>query len=806
MGAERIISAGVFTRENDQSFIAQGVAELGAVVVGPTQLGPAFVPTRISSYSEFAAKFGSLTVDTYVPNLVKDYLSNASSVIVTRVLGNGGWSFTASRKLAAIVTGSTILAVFHPSKNASPNSLGLELSSITSSTGTPSGSITGSFVLTLTGSGFASATRVSASLLASSPNFITKTLGSNEFNSLATGSYVLTTAFPLILFKELANSASLSASVISLATSSVAFDFTSSFAEGYDAAKTPFITDGATSNPKNLFRFVHLSHGLATNKDLYVSINGLIEPADVNGVEQYSTFNVIVRDFGDSDKQPSVLEQYNNVNLDPNSPNFIAKVIGDRYFEYSSTLQKVNTKGNYPNVSKYIRVEMSDNFNPELTVSSLSVKAGPHGFKKLDQTIIGFTGFNLPGVIYKVTQSIDGAYSSRAYLGFDMSLQDNLNYLNPVPTIAGVSSGSVGIDFSVNNYFGHPSATWTGSLSASVDVSGIAGPLPSQVQFNVPFQGGTDGINPATIRRMGNDIAASNAFGYDLSASTTAGAVAFNKAIDILSNADEYDFNLLAIPGVLASLHGSVTNYATSMVENRGDAFYVLDLNNQDSSVASAVAVTAGLTSNYVGTYYPWVKINDVSTGRPTFVPPSTIVLGAFANNDRVAAPWFAVGGLNRGGLGAVIEAKNKLSQAERDNLYTNRINPIATFPGTGVSIHGQKTLQVKSTAFDRINVRRLLIDIKKFVASTSRFLVFEQNTAVTRNRFLNLVTPYLESVQQRQGLYGFRVVMDDTNNTAEVIDRNQLVGQIYLQPTKTAEFIILDFNVLPTGATFPTA
>ena len=197
------------------------------------------------------------------------------------------------------------------------------------------------------------------------------------------------------------------------------------------------------------------------------------------------------------------------------------------------------------------------------------------------------------------------------------------------------------------------------------------------------------------------------------------------------------------------------------------------------------------------------VKFSD-SRSRPVLVPPSVIVPGAIAASDNIAAEWFAPAGLNRGVLGNVIEAKTRLNQAERDILYDNKVNPIATFPQTGVCIWGQKTLQERSTALDRINVRRLLIALKKFIASSSKYLVFEQNTTATRNRFLNIVNPYLESVQQRQGLYAFRVVMDETNNTPTVIDRNQLVGAIYLQPTKTAEFIILDFNVLPTGATFP--
>jgi len=796
--AEAIISPGVFTRENDQTFLTQGVAQLGAVVIGPTEKGPAFVPTRITSYNEFVAKFGSNTSDTYVPNTVKDYLGNATAVTVTRVLGNGGWSFPVARGLAALVTGSTVLAVFHPSKNdTDPNALGLKQSTIAPS----SSNITGSFVLSLSGSGFASAKVVSASLWSTNPNYITKTLGANEYNSLASGVYGAS-AFPYILFKDTANSLATSSNV-TLVTSSADILFTSSVAEGYAAAETPWITDGNVSAPKELFKFVNQSHGTATNTDVYVSITNLQEIADVDGVEQYPIFTVFVRRVGDTDKLPSIVEQYTNVNLDPNSPNFIAKAIGDRYFEYDSTLGKVVTKGTYPNVSKYLRIVMSDNFTTDLTVSSLSPKTSPRGFKKLNQTIIGFAGVNLPPVVYKVTQSFDADYSSRAYLGFDFASSDNLNYLKPVPQVGSATSASINSDFTVNSLNGHPDAVYTGPLSASVDLSGVSGPLPSQLQFSVPMQGGTDGINPSIVRKLGADITATNMGGYDLSTLSTAGSKTYLKALDILSNQDEYDFNILVLPGVIKKFHSSLTSYATEMVEDRGDAFYIMDLADLNSTVNAAIAEIAGLDSNYAAVYYPWVKINDANTGRPTFVPPSVLIPGVFASSDSISAEWFAPAGLDRGGLGQVIEAKNKLSQAERDALYTNRINPIATFPGTGVSVYGQKTLQVKATALDRINVRRLLIALKKFIASSSRFLVFEQNTTVTRNRFLNIVNPYLESVQQRQGLFAYRVVMDESNNTSDVIDRNQLVGQIFLQPTRTAEFILLDFNLVPTGATF---
>ena len=202
--------------------------------------------------------------------------------------------------------------------------------------------------------------------------------------------------------------------------------------------------------------------------------------------------------------------------------------------------------------------------------------------------------------------------------------------------------------------------------------------------------------------------------------------------------------------------------------------------------------------------YWPWIQIPEPDLGKNVWVPPSVVVCGVYAFNDKVAHPWFAPAGLNRGGISEAIMAQTRLTHDERDTLYEGRVNPIASFPGQGVCVWGQKTLQAKPSALDRINVRRLLISLKKFIASTSRFLVFEQNTAQTRNRFLNIANPYLEQVQSNSGLHAFKVVMDETNNTPDVIDRNILYGQIFLQPTRTAEFIVLDFTIQPTGAAFP--
>ena len=325
----------------------------------------------------------------------------------------------------------------------------------------------------------------------------------------------------------------------------------------------------------------------------------------------------------------------------------------------------------------------------------------------------------------------------------------------------------------------------TGSYSGSLPIVGSG-------SIGGAFQGGL--VATATTQFMNEAITTGNIQGFAPSDYIT--------AFTLLNNKDEYQFNVLLAPGV--TLDNSAAANMISTCEGRGDAIAIVDCKTYGSTVSSATSAAAGQSSNYAATYWPWIQLYSSTLGKAVWAPASTVMGGVLAFNDQVGAEWFAPAGLNRGGVPSVLKAERKLSQNDRDNLYNGNVNPLATFPGEGVVVFGQKTLQRKATALDRVNVRRLLIALKDFIGQVGKNLVFEQNTNVTRNRFLAQVNPYLESVVQRQGLFAYKVVMDDTNNTADVIDRNQLVGQIYIQPTKTAEFIILNFNVLPTGATFP--
>jgi len=317
-------------------------------------------------------------------------------------------------------------------------------------------------------------------------------------------------------------------------------------------------------------------------------------------------------------------------------------------------------------------------------------------------------------------------------------------------------------------------------------------PLVGSGSYGGSFSGGVADTNLPKL--MNENIITTNIQGF-----TTDD---YNRAFTLLSNKDEYRFNVLLAPGV--TLSGASADNMIACVEGRGDAIAIIDNGVYSTSVNAAVENASGASSNYAATYFPWVQLFSTNLGKVVWCPPSTVVGGVLAFNDQVGKEWFAPAGLNRGGIPSVVRAAIRLSQSNRDTLYTGNVNPLATFPGTGVCVWGQKTLQRKPTALDRVNVRRLLIALKDFIGGVARNLVFEQNTTVTRNTFLSQVNPYLEQVTQQQGLFAYRVVMDDTNNTPDVIDRNQLVGQIFIQPTKTAEFIILNFNLTPTGAEFP--
>ena len=789
--AERIVSPGVFTREKDLSFLPAGIAQLGAAIVGPTLTGPAMIPTQVTSYSEFENKFGTQDPTNYTAYTVKSYLQRggAPSATIVRTLGNGGYSFTTPIVLTLSSSeGSKVSAVLLPTVSCSAlaTSFGFGATKFTGSNASASGaevhSETAAQNISLVVSGAAVGEQTySISLKPSDSTYITKVFGTSP-----NGSKPVYVALNFENFASASFAATVVTASVSTATSYIVSG--SSYGDyGFTEALTPYITD---QSGNKLFRFHTFSDGTDSNSKFKVSIANIKESDIGAGGDDatstyYSSFTVQIRTFSDTDSKLNIVETFSDVNLNKNSKNYIGRRIGDKYLLFGND-GKIISKGNYTNLSKYVYIEMFD------STDTYDISQYPFGYGNLYKP----ANVTIPLVSHTTTLSgSDGTQNTKIYFGFNFTNTNNLQYINPA--VVTVESDSDYLSQSSNTFL----------LSTCYDSSGVAITVSStikELKFTVPFHTGFDGMKQYVTKATGLDIAGTNVFGFNLNSATTAGTKTYRAALDTISNPDEIDINMLLIPGALHRLHSAVTSYAITLCEERGDVFYVMDAGDIEDSITVTTDAVATLDSNFTATYFPWVKINDDNVGRPVWVSPSVVIAGAIAYNDRNAAVWFAPAGLNRGGLTEVIEAYTRLTQSERDDLYENRVNPIATFPGTGVVAFGQKTLQAKPSALDRINVRRLLIALKKFIASSSKYLVFEQNTSATRSRFLNIVNPYLESVQSRSGLSAFKVVMDDSNNTSEVIDRNQLVGQIYIQPTRTAEFIVLDFVVLPTGATFP--
>ena len=586
-----------------------------------------------------------------------------------------------------------------------------------------------------------------------------------------------------------------------------------------------------------LFKVHTLSDGTLSNTKFKIEISNVKLAGTVPGSD-WGSFTLAVRAYSDTDKKPKYLEIYQNLNLDPESANYVARRIGNRY-AYITYAGKLIQFGDFTTLSKYIRIEASD--------VSYPVSCVPYGFESYSTPIDSTASNYVPAIQYSKASIYGlgpGKYPSGTVFGsvpstdseiqalyptssFGVGVDNNTKqYFKPLPYYGASDSNGVNIDFDLEDkvwgttnskFYAQGTYVSTGSLLSPT----LSGSIPSVYdavnestyvklrKFVLGFQGGFEGQWPAIPINVGSNITAGNTQGLDCTNINSPGSIAYKQAIAAIGNPDEFDINLIVTPGIFREQHSYVTELVIDMCETRQDCFYIMDnvvfpaSNQTVGLIDAAINTVATIDSNYVGTYYPWVKILDTNTNKIISVPPSVVLPAVYAANDNSAAEWYAPAGLNRGGIPTAVQVLDRVTHSERDTLYEGRVNPIAAFPGQGICVWGQKTLQIAPSALDRINVRRLLINLKKFIASSSNYLVFEQNVASTRNRFLSIVTPYLESVQQRNGIYAFQVKMDAENNTPDLIDRNILYGQIYIQPTRTAEFIILDFNILPTGAAF---
>jgi len=571
---------------------------------------------------------------------------------------------------------------------------------------------------------------------------------------------------------------------------------------------------GAGSTLQRLFRFITISDGNAANEDVKFSI--------INIRPDNRTFDLVIRNFNDTDDNPSVVEKFSNLSMDSTSNGYIARKIG-------------TSDGEYPLRSKYIMVELYDENDPDLK------NHFPAGFEGvLNRTYIGDRTGMAPKIEYKTSYSeFTTSKLRKTYLGLSSNIgvdQDFFDYKGINEVNNGIFTGKTdGFHLDVNATSGTIDAgedTYVPTLQVGVsafttDSSLSGGPydkLAARKFTFAPF-GGYDGWDEYRTQRTNGDSYTKTGSKGSLGLSSglfsthvtseedegiTSDYYAFLDGIYTYNNPEAVNINVFASPGLDLENQIGLVESAVDMIEvDRADSLYVITTPDIGGDVDSPEPLTvgeavdlvedSGIDSNYSATYWPWLQMNDTENNKYVWLPPTVEVMRNIALTDNVAFPWFAAAGLNRGTTNAV-KARVKLRLDDRDTLYEGRLNPMATFSDVGVVIFGNKTLQVKETALNRINVRRLLLQARKLISAVSIRLLFEQNDEVVRNQFLSLVNPILDNIRKERGLTDFRVTLDDT---PESIDRNELNGRVFIKPTRSLEYISIEFNITNTGANF---
>jgi hypothetical protein len=641
-------------------------------------------------------------------------------------------------------------------------------------------------------------------------------------------------------------------------------------------------------NQPELFKLVGLSiEGEHLQRKVKVSISNIRAPQDRDN-DPFGTFTLEIRDINDTDARKNVLERYDNLNLNPNSPRFISAVIGDRYIEYDSAEKRYKEKGDYPNNSRLVRVvvssavangtvdeealpfgvkgplkyntfEISQTGSQAFTgVSAVTADSVPNPPGGTDGNVdvgsgIGYdAAFEFPSIALRgASNSPEGFGNPKdAYFGVDLfkdgsSTRVDESVLDLVRTKPGEIDSFVKGTYTDHQYVftlddidadcptsddnatvRHRSYT-SGSHALGTSLSHLSGGYEAVLdaginKFTTVMHGGFDGLDITEADPFRNTILDGTDAGYGSTAATNYAKASIQRALDVIKDPEEMDFNIAVLPGIT---NEALTQDLADICEDRGDALAIIDpkggyepLHEGQPSNYPALGSVSNTVSNmkaralntsYACTYYPWVQTRDPNAGQLLWVPPSVVALGTMGSSEANSELWFAPAGFNRGGLSegsagiSVVSAREKLTSEQRDDLYENRINPIASFPSEGLVIFGQKTTQIKSSALDRINVRRLMIFLKKEISNIANGILFDQNVQTTWNRFKGRAEPLLASVLARFGLEDYKLILDETTTTPDLRDRNIMYAKVLLKPAKAIEFIALDFTIMRSGAAF---
>ena len=627
------------------------------------------------------------------------------------------------------------------------------------------------------------------------------------------------------------------------------------------------------SSQQKLFRIATLDSGEYEQRNYKISIGDIKAPT--NDFDDYGSFSVFVRSSQDNDIRPQLIEAFTNVNLNPASPNYIARIIGDKFVEWSDTDRRLREYGTYTNNSKYIRVEMNDDvdagnidptylpfgfFGPprykSFTLTSGSnptiaapvtggfgptFSAGTFAFTAANVTAsivfptiplvtsASYIGLSDPTNVYFGIRTDDGGANTEfthayydltranVYSTYEFTSETYLenSFVFSLDDVSGSAAGTIGAV-----YVSGSRVAGTSLTAVSNSAGGYRGVLNAGYNaFTMPLFNGFDGFDATESEPLRNSLMSGTP-----TETTSYVYNTYKRAIDTCSDPETLVTDIVAVPGLTNT---GLTNHLISTCEARADALAIIDLPNVYKPEAEGTATTRqsrytgtattaatalkgrGLNSSYGATYYPWVQVTDTVSNRVLFVPPSVVALGAMSYGQATQELWFAPAGFTRGGLSEgrggipVIGVSEKLSSKDRDTLYEANINPIAQFPAEGIVIFGQKTLQVTPSALDRINVRRMMIFVKREISRIASTLLFDQNVDVTWSKFTGQVNPFLATVKSRLGLSDYRVILDKTTTTPDLVDRNIMYAKIFLKPARAIEFIAIDFTITDSGASF---
>lgn len=793
------VSPGIYTREQDfTAFVSRiGTTKLG--VVGKFPKGPAFEATKIKNADDYVFRFGQTHHDYPATYVASAFLTQSDELYISRVLGKNGFTNSAAWLLVADFSANTTAGQYSGATLAVIRSKQLstgveyfdeETDLILGNWESVSGSPLSSFVLSATtGPLTAETAGITVSLDETRADYIAKVLGKNPKVISGTHNIYVESVFPHFI-REAANRGDISGIYPKLVyVDSV--DFTN-YATSYTNATTPWIVSRVNGGTvKNLFKVHTRSDGDSSNREVKISIRNI----DVNN----NLFDLVVRNYADNDASSfNVIDSYTRLSLDEDSPRYVARVIG------------CVGDDPFPRRSDFIEIEMAESFPKD------TVPAGFRGYSLRSHVDSG-TGSDItitPQLYYK-HQYLSGDTITKTYLGlselaYTSITKSQVGVRNAAQNIEHdlfVFQGAIGTGVTTTNGFhmesGAPTGFTTGVYSSLTGYTDSNGELDrKQLKFTVLPAGGFDGFNKyRTYTNLYEEFAVGE----------TNNIQAFKDAIDEFQSSEEIDINIITTPGIDFENNEELVKYALEMTEERADMIYIMDsprvtvgaTKGTPSQVVSRLENT-DIDSSYAATYWPWLQVEDTITRRYVWMSPTFAVARALAFTDNKYQAWFAPAGALRGVVPSNVKrADVKLDNSDRDVLYAGRINPIIDSTQTGILIWGNKTLQVQETALDRINVRRLMLRIERMVAAASLTLVFEQNDPVLRDQFLAKVEPILIQIQNQRGIAAFRVVMDESNNSNETIDRNTLVGKIQIQPVRAAEFLDLTFQLLPTGANF---